>query len=184
MLAARAGRGTGVAHAPARSPSAVNMAPSEAHLPLALFALTPTLEITSGRREGYVTGSVGAGTHAGAGTARDALGVRLRTGSRALALLSRYGSSGCAAIPCAAREALANVVARARISRASALEVLWISTLNLSAAAWTRILTTESGKKNGSLPAKAAVRSLVRLALWHSSARFSHSAVSPRAGRT
>jgi len=34
------------------------MAPSEAPLPLALSTLTPTLEITSGRREGYVTASL------------------------------------------------------------------------------------------------------------------------------
>jgi hypothetical protein len=40
----------------------VTIAPSEAPLPLALFALTPTLEITPGRRQGYVTGSAGAGT--------------------------------------------------------------------------------------------------------------------------
>jgi hypothetical protein len=55
-----------VAHAPARSPSAVT-APSEAPLPVAFITWMPTLEITSGRREGYVTGSAGAGTP-GAGT--------------------------------------------------------------------------------------------------------------------
>lgn len=55
--------GTGVAHAPAKSPSAVTIAQSEAPLPLALFTLTPTPEITSAGREGYVTGSAGA--HAG-----------------------------------------------------------------------------------------------------------------------
>src|SRR6202142_2837356 len=54
MLAARAGRGIGVAHAPARSPSAVTIATSEAPLQLALFTWVPTLETTSGRREGYV----------------------------------------------------------------------------------------------------------------------------------